>query len=74
MPKGVYGRTDKHRESLSKAMKGNINGKEIIILKETLIELYEKQKLSIYEIAGILNIGKSTVWTKLKIFGIQRRC
>lgn len=43
------------------------------ILKNELKNLYEKEKLTTYEIAEIYNCCQATVWKRLKQFGIQSR-
>lgn len=46
---------------------------QLIISKESLVDLYEKQKLTTYQIAKKLNCCQGTIWKRLVQFGIKRR-
>ena len=48
-------------------------GTKVKITKAELISLYNKQKLSTFEIAESYNCCQATIWKRLKLFGIKAR-
>lgn len=48
-------------------------GINVIISKKEMKNLYEKRKLTTYQIAEIYNCCQATVWKRLKKFGIKAR-